>query len=229
MLNDLQISPSGEWIYMCDTAIVGSLLGTASPALLVHHVPTNRTRRVLIGHPAVFPQPDLAMAVHGRDGGVWPLRLGPFSLAIGVDSLALDHRGEWLYFGPLTGSVLFRVRARFLRDDLMDDDALRSKVEPYATKPVSDGLTIDAEGNIYVSALEYSAVARIRAADRKLELVARDAARLQWPDGFSFGAGRSLYVTTSALHLKMGGADMGASGPYYVMRMDVDVDGVPGQ
>ena len=46
--------------------------------------------------------------------------------------------------------------------------------------------------------------------------------RLRWPDGFSFGPGGYLYVTTSALHLKWGREDMARHAPYYIMRMRIE-------
>jgi hypothetical protein len=66
---------------------------------------------------------------------------------------------------------------------------------------------MDNDGAIYVSAFEHSAIARI-SADRSLSLVVQDESRLRWPDGFSFGPDRYVYVTNSALHYKFGGEDM---------------------
>lgn len=230
MLNDFQVAPNGDDIYIADTAIVGSIAGSCAPALLWHHIPTKTTRRLLAGHYSMRVQPGVSMAVHGHDR-VYPQKLGPFSMAIGVDSIVLDRTGEWLYYGPVTGSVLFRIKTSALRSNTlpaMAEGQHIAFVEEYATKPVSDGLTIDNEGNIYVSAFEQSAVAVIRALDRRLELVVQDKKRLQWPDGFSFGEGKWLYVTTSALHLKFGGESLSEHAPYYVMRMKVPEEGIAG-
>jgi hypothetical protein len=49
--------------------------------------------------------------------GVWPVR-------IGVDSITLDERGEWLYYGPFTGDRLYRIRTRDLNDATLAPDAL---------------------------------------------------------------------------------------------------------
>ena len=87
--------------------------------------------------------------------------------------------------------------------------------------PVSDGLTTDDAGNVYVTAFEQAAVARIDAADRALRLVVRHREWLRWPDGFSFGPDGWLYLSNSALHLKFGGADMQAGAPYHIVRMRV--------
>lgn len=71
-------------------------------------------------------------------------------------------------------------------------------------------------------------MARIRASDGSLELVAQDKTRLQWPDGFSFGPGNWLYLTTSALHIKFGGGKIADHAPYFILRMKVPVGGAPG-
>ena len=186
----------------------------------MHDTWDNSTRRVLAGHPSVLPAPGLAMVV--RDAaGAWPQQLGPWTMAIGVDSLALDRAGVWLYYAPVSNGVLYRVPAAALRDAALDDAALAARVEPFAPMPVSDGLSTDDAGNVYVTAFEQSAVARIDAADRALRLVVQDGRRLRWPDGLSFGPDGWLYLSNSALHLKFGGADMEAGAPYHIVRMRV--------
>ena len=129
MLNDFQVSPDGEYIYIADTAVVGTIAGFgAQPALLVYHVPTNQTRRVLSGHHSMRVQPGVSMAVHGSAGVVWPQKLGPFSMAIAVDSIVLDRVGKWLYFGPVTGSTLFRLPVSALQDVSLNASALETQV-----------------------------------------------------------------------------------------------------
>ena len=51
---------------------------------------------------------------------------GLATMRIAVDSIALDTRGEWLYYGAVTGSRLYRVRTR----DLNDDGALAPPIWP---------------------------------------------------------------------------------------------------
>ena len=69
------------------------------------------SRRLLDGHPSVRTE-DYRIQAPGRDMTL----LGLYTLRIGVDTIALDRRGEWLYYGPVTGGTLFRVRTADLND-----------------------------------------------------------------------------------------------------------------
>jgi hypothetical protein len=127
-LNDFQISPDGEWIYVADTALVGSILGVAAPALLVYHVPTRTTRRVLSGHPSMLVDNSLLMTVRDK-AGAFPQKLGPFTMRIGVDSIALDRQGKFLYYGAVTSGTLYRIDTEMLRNADKGDTELAQAVE----------------------------------------------------------------------------------------------------
>ena len=88
------------------------------------------------------------------------------------------------------GSLIVGVPARVVRT--LDAAALASKVEDFAAKPLTDGLTSDDDGNVYLSDMEHSAVHRL-SPDGHLQTLLRDP-RLRWPDGFSFGPDGWLYV-----------------------------------
>jgi sugar lactone lactonase YvrE len=218
MLNDFQVDPGGETIYIADTSPI-----VRHPALIVYDVGTHSARRVLDRHPSVRAA-DYVIQAPGRDMkiyGVLPLRLG-------VDSIALDTRGEWLYYGPVTGDRLFRVRTSDLRDAALAPDALAARVEDYGPKPISDGLSIDGDDGVYLTDPEHSAVLRL-GPDRTLLTIVKDD-RLRWPDGLSFGPDGWLYLTCSALHeimFRSGGA-VAAHAPYHVFRFRPGWAGVPG-
>lgn len=63
---------------------------------------------------------------------------------------------------------------------------------------MSDGLTTDDAGNIYITDMENAAIHRVDQAG-KLQTLFKDPRKLRWPDGFSFGPGGVLYLTDSAL------------------------------
>jgi len=160
----------------------------------------------------------------GRDMVVY----GLYTLRIAVDSIALDTRGEWLYYGAVTGDRLYRVRTRDLTDTALAPAALAARVEEFAAKTLSDGLTMDVQDNIYLSDMEHSAIVRL-GQDRRLTTLLKDA-RLRWPDGFSFGPGGWLYVTCSSLQnvLFVGADELRAHAPYQIFRFQPGVDGVAG-
>jgi sugar lactone lactonase YvrE len=217
MLNDFQVDPRGDRIYIAETSPIRQ-----RPALVVYDVAKRTSRRVLEGHPSVqagnyiIRTPEREMRVLGI-----PIR-------IGVDSITLDDRGEWLYYGPFSGDTLYRIRTRDLNEGSLAAEALAAKVETFAPKTISDGLSIDAEDTIYVSDPEHSAVLAL-GQDRRLRTLLKDA-RLRWPDGFSFGPDGWLYFTCSSLQHVMfkSSAHMREQAPYQVFRFRPGPAGVPG-
>ena len=218
-LNDFQISPDGQFIYIAEASFFAQ-----TPALIVYDVHKQRARRLLQGHVSVLAEKFIPR-VQGRRMEA----LGLVAIRPGVDSIALDKQGEWLYFAAVSARNLYRVRAADLRDESLSAEALAAKVENFAPKTMSDGLSMDNTGAIYISALEHSAVLRLKP-DRSVEtLVETDL--LRWPDGFSFGPDGWLYVSCSALHQVIGltPASVREHAPYQVYRFKPGGEATPGQ
>jgi sugar lactone lactonase YvrE len=218
MLNDFQVDPAGEKIYIAETSPF-----LQRPALIVYDAVRKTSRRLLEGHPSVATQ-DYVIQAPGRDMIIYGLA----TMRIAVDSIALDHAGEWLYYGPVTGDRLYRVRTRDLDDESLSPAELGARVENFAAKTLSDGLTMDVDDSIYLSDMEHSAIVRL-GQDRRLTTLVKDA-RLRWPDGFSFGPDGWLYVTCSSLQnvLFVGSGEVRAHAPYQIFRFQPGVAGIPG-
>ncbi len=217
-LNDFQVSPDGATIYIADASFFAQ-----TPALLVYDLDKGQARRVLEAHESVDAEHYLPV-VQGR-----PMEaLGLVAIRPGVDSIALDERGEWLYFAPVTNNHMYRVRTRDLRDETLSPEALRTRIERYALKTMSDGLAMDADDRIYISDLEHSAIVALDP-DRRLTTLLRDD-RLRWPDGFSFGPEGALYITCSALHQVIGRppSSIREHAPYQIYKLGLGVAATPG-
>jgi sugar lactone lactonase YvrE len=219
MLNDFQVSPDGTKIYIAEASPLRQ-----NPALIVYDTVAKTSRRLLNGHPSVQAG-HYVLQAPGRDMIVY----GFYNMRIGIDSIALDTRGEWLYYGPLTGDRLYRLRTADLNDTSLSPAALAGKVENYGPKTLSDGLTMDEQDSVYISDPEHSAVLALRP-DRQLTTLLKDD-RLRWPDGFSFGPDGWLYVTCSSLHhvLFVGSDHMHAHAPYQIFRFKPGPMGVAGR
>ena len=217
-LNDFQVSADGRRIYIADASIFGK-----NPAILVHDVESGTSRRLLEGHESVTPE-RYVPEVQGRK----MLIFGVFAIRPGVDSIALDRRGEWLYFAPVTSNHLYRARVRDLDDEELPADVLARRVERYAEKTMSDGISMDLDDNVYLSDPDESAVVQLQP-DGSLVTLLKDR-RLRWPDGFSFGPDGWLYVTCSALHhvIMKSPRHIRSQAPYQIYRFRPGPTGVPG-
>ncbi|MFP5305649.1 MAG: SMP-30/gluconolactonase/LRE family protein, partial [Gammaproteobacteria bacterium] len=217
-LNDFQVSPDGSTLYIADASFFAQ-----TPALIVYDVARRQARRLLQGHPAVVADRYVPV-VQGR-------RMEAFGLVAirpGVDSIVLDRAGHWLYFAPITDLNLYRIDTAALQDPALAEAELAGRVEVYAPKTMSDGLTIDTDDTIYISDLEHSAIVVLRR-DGSAETLLQSE-RLRWPDGFSFGPAGWLYVTCSSLHQVIGRrpASVEAHAPYPVFRLRTGADAPPG-
>ena len=212
MLNDFQVAPDGRHVYIADASLFALI-----PAIVVYDVSTQKSRRLLEGHESVLAE-DFAPVVQGTRMEFF----GLFTVRPGVDSIALDDAGEWLYFAPVTSTHLYRVRTADLHDAHISARALESRVERFAEKTMSDGIAIDPSGTLYLSDLEHSAVVSL-GQDRVLRTLVADE-RLRWPDGFAFGPDGALYLTCSALHqvILKSPAEIAAHAPYQIWRLRLD-------
>jgi sugar lactone lactonase YvrE len=218
MLNDFAVSPDGTRVYIAESSPIKQ-----TPALIVYDVEQRTSRRVLDHHPSVLPK-DYILTAGGRDMIV----LGIYTLRIGVDSIALDRAGGWLYYAPVNGDRMFRVPTAALDNAALTPDELAAQVEDYGPKTMSDGLSTDDADQVYITDPEHSAILTL-GPDRRLETLVKDA-KLRWPDGLSFGPGGWLYVTCSSLQhvLFVPSGHQAAHAPYHVFRFKPGQSAIPG-
>ncbi|MDP3857854.1 MAG: L-dopachrome tautomerase-related protein [Stagnimonas sp.] len=207
--NDLQVSSDGSTIYIADASFFG-----LNPALVVVDVASGKARRLLERHVSVTPEKYIPV-VQGR-------RMEAFGLVAirpGVDSIALSRNDQWLYYAPITSERLYRIHTADLRNEALGPEQLAGQVETLAAKTMSDGITSDDQGRIYLSDLEHSAIVRYAPDTGAMETLIKTD-RLRWPDGFSFGPEGWLYVTGSALHQVIGlpPSSVAEHAPYPVFR-----------
>ncbi len=218
MLQDLQVSVDGNTLIIADTSF-----WRKSPALIVYDVQSGDARRVLQGHASVSAE-HYKIRTQSRQmeflGGLVALRGG-------VDGIALD--AKWLYYGALNGSGLFKVPLSALADKTLPQAELERLVERHSDKPLSDGLSVDVSGAIFITDVEHNAIFKVDP-DGRLTTVIRSP-RLRWPDALSYGPDAYLYVADSALADVMlkPAQHIRENGPYRIFRFQPGSAGNPGQ
>jgi sugar lactone lactonase YvrE len=220
-LQDLRVSPDGRSAVIADVGF-----WRKKPALVVHDIDSGRDRRLLESHPSVYPQdwivrtPAKTMVFFG----------GLAALKPGVDGVAIDDAGRWVYYAAMTHDGLYRVPLAALRNRALAPAAIARQIERVSDKPLSDGLSIDHAGHVLITDVEHGSVMRRRADSGKLETLLRDP-RIRWSDGLSHGPGGWLYLADSAIPEQMlrSKSHIASQAPYTIWRIRSDSPGTPGQ
>jgi sugar lactone lactonase YvrE len=218
-LQDLQVSPDGRTVFIADLSF-----WRKDPAIVVHDVATATDRRLLEDHASVSAQnwiittPAKRMVFFG----------GLAAMKLGIDGIAITPDGEWLAYGAMSHDTLYRVPTSALLDRSLAEAKLASKVEALGRKPLSDGLSADLDGGIWITDVEHGAVLRM-APDGSLETWV-ETPRVRWADALSFGPEGWLYLADSAIpdQVMRSKAHIAEQAPYFIFRFRPGVAGVPG-
>lgn len=212
LLMDLTVSADGRYVVIADASI-----WRKDAALIVYDVETQTLRRVLSSHPSLSAQnyvirtPSRTMSFLG----------GILSLKAGISGIALDANNDWLYFAATNHDGLFRVPFATLLDTSLPARQAANAVERYSDKPLSDGVTVDLKGNIYITDVEHGGVMQIDAELGLKTLVS--SPKLRWPDALAIGPDEWLYVTDSAIpDLVLRATEhIAREGPYAIHRIQL--------
>jgi len=182
-LNDLAIDTKHNVIYIADTG-VGSII--------IVDLKTGQARRVLDS--AIETKAEsVDMIINNR-----LVKLGSEPARLGINPITIDHNNTFVYFGAMSGTSIYRIATEDLLNKNLSDNALTEKIERIGNKPISDGITIDNSGNIYVTSITENAIGVTRPTGHYETLFQQD--ELSWPDGMAVGLDDYIYVTINELH-----------------------------
>lgn len=182
-LNDLAIDTKNMAIYIADT-------GTGS--IIVVDLETGMARRVLEKSNTTKAEA-LNMVI---DQNVVLLNEQP--VRMGINPITIDHNFEYVYFGAMTGTSIYRIATKYLLDATLPEYELEKKIEYYGNKPISDGITIDNSGNVYITSITDDSIGITQPDGSYKILIQRDD--LSWPDGLAVGLDNYIYATINELH-----------------------------
>lgn len=194
-LKNLVLDPVAPFIYISDPA------DGRSSAIIVVDIETGLTRRVLEGHRSV--QMDISINLE-IEGGPVEVRRPDGAVATpltGVSPIAIDRKGDWLYYGPRNGSSLFKIKTELLRREDIQPHVLQSQVLGVSPKPVCDSLVIDSKGRIYFGDISRGAIDYVSPDEDYLNLRLHiQDPRITWPGGLLIGPDGQLHFFSSQLH-----------------------------
>jgi sugar lactone lactonase YvrE len=215
-LQDFVIDERNNQVIIADTSSgVGS--ENNDPALVVVNLATGQSRRVLAGHPSVQAE-SLTASINGeslmltrRDGTRFPARFG-------VNGIAIDPAGEWVYYSPMTGTSVYRITTGDLADESLSAEALSDRVERYGAKEIGDGILVDSAGNVYNTDLQHNAIG-VTNAEGEYRLIRQDDRLLSFGEGFEPATDGYIYMATNQAHRSIffQPQDRGVP-PYYLLR-----------
>ena len=217
-LNDLAVDLEHNAIYITDTA------GGDDSALIVVNLNTGFSRRVLEGDKSTRPE-DIEMVIDDRT-----ITLAGEPAKIGVNPITVDPKNEWVYYGPMSGTSLYRIATADLLDESLSPEELSSKVQRYGDKPICDGITVDSAGNVYITSITDNAIGVV---DRsgKYRTLYQDDNLLSWTDGMAFSKDNYIYVTVSQLHNSppLNNGENTFRSPFYLVRFPALASGKVGR
>ncbi|WP_228414325.1 major royal jelly family protein [Chryseobacterium sp. CH21] len=225
-LNDFTILNDGKTFIIADEDIGPNGNGSKA-ALIIVDITTGKSRRILQSHYSTMPEKNKPIVVDGRQLNI-PGTNTP--ILVGADCITTDKNNEWLYYAPLNGSKLYRVRIQDVLNESLPSSVLESKVETYSSKENNGGASIDEAGNIYLTYLETKSIEVIPSGTRKPYRYASHP-DLIWPDGASCNKDGYMYVP--ATQLPLGGAFNNGQDktvpPYRIFRFKPAAKGIFGK
>jgi sugar lactone lactonase YvrE len=228
-MQDLSVDLDHQAIYIADMSR-GDLIGVSNPAIVVVDLKTGLSRRALVNHQSLQPERGANFRIDSRALMVSNGKGGWVQPELGLNPITIDPKNEWVYYGAMNSRSLYRVRTTDLLNPSLSPAQVGAKVERYGDKAISDGISIDSSGNVYVTDVNANAIG-VTTQKGQYRVLYKDDAVLSWADGMSYGSDGFFYVTVNQLHRNAalnGGKDT-SKPPYLIIRFKPLASGAVGR
>lgn len=220
--NDMVVDTKHGVFIIADEGIGNGGNGDAG-AFIIVDMKTGEDRRILEGHRTTKPENNPTI-IEGKK-----LEIDGNIALVGNDGITSDKDFEWIYYGPLNGSKVYRIKTEDLINYNLSEKELESKIETYSSKPNNGGMSIDKKGNIYMTAVESKSIVAVLSENQHTYTIAKNP-NMVWPDGVSYNH-IDGYMYVSAAQVNNGsifnnGKNM-VTKPFYIFRFKPIVEGVP--
>lgn len=219
LVQDLAIDDRNGFVYIADPGIA------VPPAIIVVDL-QRKTARRFEAHPSLKSE-DVDLVVEEKViGRTVNSKFTPNRIGINPISLSADR--ETLFYGAMTGTSLWSVPTQLLREGA-NDQTIAAAIEQVGSKPVSDGMSTDTEGNHFITNVGDNAI-DVLTSDGKLSRLVQDD-RLIWADSVGFGEPTWLYITVNQLNrsLLLNPSRDEGKPPYLILRVWTGTQGQPGR
>jgi sugar lactone lactonase YvrE len=197
-LQDFAIDSERGKIYIADSGI-RSITGPSEPGIIIVDIQTGLSRRVLHADRILQPEQNASIIIDGKPLSIKANSKHTVEPRIGLNPIALDPNSEWLYFGAMNGSSLYRLKITDLLNQDLYNEQLVQRIEHYGFKPVSDGIAVNARGQVFVTDLNAKAVG-VLGQNQEYKTVIKDPL-LMWPDGLTYGPDGYMYLSVNQLNV----------------------------
>jgi sugar lactone lactonase YvrE len=194
-LQDFVIDEKHNRVIIADMT-QGDLKSAPEPAFIVINTENGDAKRMAQSHASMMPE---------LEGG------------FALNPIAIDPENDWVYYGALHSKTMYRVPA----SSFDSDEKLLSTIEKFGVKSYSDGMELDANGNVYVTNVVDGEIGL--STKNEYKTLAKIPEGQTWPDGLYVANDGFLYGTVDQLN-KTAALNNGKEesvGPYLVMRTEL--------
>jgi len=224
-LNDFVIDETHGVFIIADEDIGAGGNGSKA-ALVVVDMKTGKCRRVLESDTSTVPE-NIPIVVNKK-----PLYIPNTKTAIlvGVDGITADKDNTWLYYAPLSGTKVYKIKIEDLLNTSLSHKALSKKVTYFASKSNAGGFSMDVENNLYMTYVESKSIGVVDAKQKQTYTYAEHE-KMSWPDGVSYNKDGYMYVSEAQLaeaSVFNEGTDR-TTKPFYIFRFKPLAKGIFGR